>query len=87
VGLHRQDYFAQTTTGTVCYFGEDVQIFENGGVSTPGSWRADARGNQPGIYMPANFNPLDGSRGTKVYAQGVGLIADGPLRLLSVTGL
>jgi hypothetical protein len=34
-----------------------------------------------------DFNPLDGSRGTKVYAQGVGLIEDDSLRLLSVTGL
>ena len=32
-----------------------------------------------------DFNPLDGSKGTKVYARGVGLIQDGPLGLLSVT--
>ena len=29
-----------------------------------------------------DFNPLDGSRGTKVYAPGVGLIIDGPLDLI-----
>ena len=34
-----------------------------------------------------DFNPLDGSRGTKVYGQGVGLIEDGPLRLLRVNGV
>jgi hypothetical protein len=28
-----------------------------------------------------DFNPLDGSRTTKVYARDVGLIADGPLEL------
>jgi hypothetical protein len=47
------NYFAQTEEGTVCYFGEDVRIFEDGGVSTEGSWRADERRNAPGIYMPA----------------------------------
>jgi hypothetical protein len=134
-----RNYFAQTQTGpapgTVCYFGENVDIYEDGEiVSHEGEWRADGRrglpGIAPGIFMPASpqpgmsfqqevapgvaedeativrtgtarlpdgtvvntitvrdFNPLDGSRGTKVYAQGVGLIEDGPLRLLSVTGV
>lgn len=30
-----------------------------------------------------DFNPLDGSKGTKAYARNVGLIQDGPLLLLS----
>ena len=30
-----------------------------------------------------DFNPLDGSKGTKAYAPGVGLIVDGPLELIS----
>lgn len=124
-----QNYFAQTSTGTVCYFGEAVQIYEGGEVvSTEGSWRADAPGNAPGIFMPASpqegmtfqqenapgvaedqativrtgrrisvpagtfenaivtrdFNPLDGSRGTKAYAPGVGLVVDGPLELIRI---
>jgi hypothetical protein len=34
------NYFAQTQDGTVCYFGEDVEIYEGGiVVSTEGSWR------------------------------------------------
>jgi hypothetical protein len=122
-----RNYFAQTQDGTVCYFGEAVDIYEDGViVSHEGAWRADARGNAPGIFMPADpqpgmtfqqelapgvaedeatiarfgtakvpagtftnalvvrdFNPLDGSRGTKLYAPGVGLVADGPLELLS----
>lgn len=122
-----QNYFAQTTQGTACYFGEHVDIYENGVVvSNEGSWRADAAGNAPGIFMPASpqegmafqqenapgvaedqaaitktgrtvtvpagtfqnaivvrdFNPLDGSRGTKVYAPNVGLVVDGPLDLI-----
>lgn len=48
------NYFAQTESGTVCYFGETVDIYEDGVVvSHEGSWRADARGNAPGIFMPA----------------------------------
>jgi hypothetical protein len=129
------NYFAQTAppaVGTVCYFGENVDIYENGQiVSNEGAWRADGRkglpGTAPGIFMPANptvgmtfqqevaadvamdeativrtgstvrvpagtftdaitvreFNPLDGSRGTKVYAPNVGLVRDGPLDLIS----
>src|SRR5687767_9881416 len=49
-----RNYFAQTEDGTVCYFGEVVDIYEGGVVvSHEGSWRADQRGNAPGIYMPA----------------------------------
>jgi hypothetical protein len=33
--------------------------------------------------MVRDFNPLDGSRSTKVYAAGVGLIRDTPLDLVS----
>jgi hypothetical protein len=123
-----QNYFAQTQDDTVCYFGEDVDIYENGVVvSHEGAWRADARGNAPGIFMPAtpqvgmtyqqevapevaldeatitrvgrtvtvpagtftdtitvrDLNPLDGSRSTKVYAAGVGLIRDAAVDLIS----
>jgi hypothetical protein len=122
-----RNYFAQTEEGTVCYFGEAVDIYEDGVVvSHEGSWRADERGNAPGIYMPAkpkvgmrfqqeiapgaaediatiiargvttkvpagtfkhtikvrDRNPLDGSTGIKFYARDVGLIVDGPLRLV-----
>jgi hypothetical protein len=124
------NYFAQTQDGTVCYFGEAVDIYEGGEiVSHEGSWRADAPGNAPGIFMPVepepglsfqqevapgvaedqatiertgtatlpdgtlaatitvrDVNPLDGSRGTKVYAQGVGIIQDDKLDLIGVTG-
>jgi hypothetical protein len=114
-----RNYYAQTEQGTVCYFGEAVDIYENDViVSHEGAWRADASGNSPGIFMPANpqegmtfqqenapgvamdeatvtrvdgdtitvrdFNPLDGSRGTKRYTAGVGLIQDGPLDLVRI---
>lgn len=49
------DYYAQAPDGTVCYFGEDVDIVENGEiVSHEGTWRAGENGNLPGIIMPAN---------------------------------
>jgi hypothetical protein len=133
------NYYAQTQDntetpqnegGTVCYFGEDVDIFhDDGTVTHDGEWRADgAENHAPGIFMPADpevgmtfkqesapgtaedeatiirsgrsvtvpagtftdtitvrdFNPLDGSKGTKVYARNVGLIQDGPLGLLGI---
>jgi hypothetical protein len=53
-----RNYFAQTRDGTVCYFGEDVDIYEDGEVvSHEGSWRADATGNAPGIFMPEEPRP------------------------------
>jgi hypothetical protein len=49
-----QNYFAQAADGSVCYFGEDVDIYENGKVTAhDGAWRAGDGVNQPGIQMPA----------------------------------
>jgi hypothetical protein len=48
------NYFAQAPDGTVCYFGETVDIYENGVVvSHSGSWLATDPGSAPGIFMPA----------------------------------
>jgi hypothetical protein len=124
-----RNFFAQAADSTVCYFGEAVDIFEDGEiVSHEGAWRADEPGNGPGIFMPANprpgmrfqmevapgiaedegkivgvgpvtvlagrftdtirvqeSNPLDGSKGDKVYARNVGLVVDGPVELVSFT--
>jgi hypothetical protein len=53
------NYFAQNA-GTVCYFGETVDIFhEDGSVTHDGSWRADDPGNAPGIFMPVNAEDLN----------------------------
>lgn len=49
-----RNYFAQSASGDVCYFGEAVENYENGVLTnTNGTWRAE-NGNQPGIQMPAS---------------------------------
>lgn len=51
---YSRNFFAATQEGTVCYFGEDVDIYENGRVvAHTGAWRADRGVNRPGIYIPA----------------------------------
>lgn len=120
-----RNYIAGAEDGTICYFGEAVDVFENGTITHPGEWRADAPGFFPGILMPAHprpgmkflmegapgiaqdqgtivgigpiggfretvrireSNPLDGDKGFKVFARGVGIVVDGPLSLVSYTG-
>ncbi|HET7039156.1 MAG TPA: hypothetical protein VFH97_04670, partial [Gemmatimonadales bacterium] len=50
-----RNFFAQAPDGTVCYFGEDVDIYEGGTVvSHEGEWRAGVSGALPGIMMPAS---------------------------------
>jgi hypothetical protein len=59
-------------TNDVFYFGESVDIYENGQVvSHEGSWEAGAGGAQPGIIIPARF--LLGSRYFQEMAPGVAL--------------
>ncbi len=46
------NYYAVTGDATVCYFGEDVEIYENDVVvSNEGEWLAEGP-NEPGIFMP-----------------------------------
>jgi hypothetical protein len=121
------NYYAQTSAGTVCYFGEDVDIFEEGGIAHEGAWCASDAGSHAGIFLPGDprpgmkfpmelapgvaedegtivgsgplevpagefeetirvreYNPLDGDKGYKVFAEGVGMILDGPAELLTV---
>ncbi|MDP8221752.1 MAG: hypothetical protein P9L99_00210 [Candidatus Lernaella stagnicola] len=49
------NWFAQAADGTVCYFGEDVDIYEDDEVvSHDGAWRAGDNGAQAGILMPGD---------------------------------
>lgn len=79
------NFFALTPTGTVCYFGEAVDIFEDGElVSHEGEWRADDEGSAPGIFMPAD--PRPGMRFQIERAPGVAedegrIVGVGPVRV------
>lgn len=63
------NYYAQASNGTICYFGEDVDIFEEDGISHEGAWCGDAPGSAPGIFMPAD--PRPGTRFQIEVAPGV----------------
>jgi hypothetical protein len=56
------DYYAQDKAGTVWYFGEDTKAFENGHVSTEGSWLAGRNNARPGIIMEADPHVSNGYR-------------------------
>jgi hypothetical protein len=68
-----RNYFAICEkTNDVYYFGEDVDIYEDGEiVSHDGAWLAGRDGAQPGIIMPGTF--LLGSRYYQEVAPGVAL--------------
>lgn len=52
-----RNFFAQAQDGTVCYFGEDVDIYDGTGNVTShlGAWRAGDGRNRPGIFMPPSL--------------------------------
>lgn len=64
------NYFVQAMDGTVCYFGERVDIYEDGVVTShDGQWRADESGFVPGIQMPGA--PAAGTYHAQERAPGV----------------
>jgi hypothetical protein len=52
-----RNFFAQAEDGTVCYFGEEVDIYDGTGNVTShlGAWRAGDGRNRPGIFMPPSL--------------------------------
>src|SRR5262249_6971462 len=60
---------AQDKDGNVWYFGEDTKAFDNGQVSTEGSWEAGVDGAQPGIIMEGH--PQVGDAYRQEFARGV----------------
>jgi hypothetical protein len=65
-----QNYFAQDNQGTVWYFGEFSQTYENGvPVNSAGSWEAGVGDALPGIIMEAN--PQHGDQYFQEFAEGV----------------
>lgn len=73
------DWYAQDDRGNVWYFGEDTKSFQDGQVSTEGSWKAGIDGAQPGIVMLAH--PRFGDRYRQEFSPGV---AEDRARVLSV---
>jgi hypothetical protein len=51
VGIERQ-YFAQAPDGTVCHFGEEEDVYEDGAVVETDGWLAGEDGVLAGIFMP-----------------------------------
>ncbi len=66
-----RNWFARCVeTNDVFYFGEEVDLFEDGElVGTEGAWRAGEDGAQPGLIMPGTF--LLGARYFQEQAPGV----------------
>jgi hypothetical protein len=62
------DWYAQDVHGNIWYFGEYTEAYEDGGVSTEGSWEAGADGALPGIVMPAD--PEAGASYRQEYYEG-----------------
>ena len=52
-----RNFFAQAEDGSICYFGEDVDIIdpETGEITHEGAWRADDPDSGPGLFFPANL--------------------------------
>ena len=66
------NYFAICEpTNDVYYFGEDVDIYEDGEVTHEGAWLAGQDGAKPGIVMPGTF--LLGSRYMQEFAPDVAM--------------
>ncbi|HET6638925.1 MAG TPA: hypothetical protein VFH82_09110 [Gemmatimonadota bacterium] len=51
------NYFAAAGDGTICYFGEDVDVYEEDEIVHEGAWCAEDSPNAPGIIMPADPRP------------------------------
>ena len=64
------DWYAQDTTGTVWYMGEDTKAYKLGRfASSSGSWEAGVKGAQAGVVMLAN--PRPGITYRQEYRKGV----------------
>jgi hypothetical protein len=75
------DWYAQDKKGNVWYFGENTKEYENGKVSTEGSWEAGKAGAKPGIIMLAH--PKVGQTYRQEYKKGV---AEDMAKVLDLNG-
>jgi hypothetical protein len=76
---HSRNFYVATKEGTVCYFGEDVDIYEDGVlVSHEGAWRSGVAGAVAGIIMPA-----DPAVGTTFQMEGAPGVAEDRGRVIA----
>lgn len=53
-----RNFVVQALDGTVCYYGEEVDVYSNGEVvGHGGAWRAGEKEHHPGILMPGKPKP------------------------------
>jgi hypothetical protein len=77
------NYYAEAGDGTICYFGEDVDIYEEEDeIVHEGAWCADESPNAPGIIMPAD--PRPGMKFPMEFAPGIAedegkIVGSGPV--------
>ena len=50
------NYHVQAPDGSICYYGEDVDVYTDAGITHEGAW-CPGGDNQPGIFMPADPKP------------------------------
>ena len=56
-----RNFYVEATDGTVCYFGADVEFYEDGELlNTQGAWRAGVDGAKPGIINARQSNGRSG---------------------------
>jgi hypothetical protein len=50
------NYHVQAPDGSICYYGEDVDVYTDAGITHEGAW-CPGGDNHPGIFMPADPQP------------------------------
>ena len=50
------NYHVQAPDGSICYYGEDVDVYTDEGITHEGAW-CPGGDNQPGIFIPADPKP------------------------------
>ena len=76
------NYYAQAHDGTICYFGEDVDIYDEDEIVHEGAWCAEEPANAPGIIMPGD--PRPGMKFLMEFAPGIAedegkIVGSGPV--------
>jgi len=64
------NYHVQASDGTICYYGEDVDVYTEEGITHEGAW-CPGGDNQAGIFMPAD--PKEGMEYQNEVAPGIAL--------------